>query len=181
VPREGFWLVVSALEPYKRVELAVEAASRAGARLVVVGEGSCRAGLAARAGPGVEWPGRVSLERLRDLYRRARALLYPQVEDFGISAVEAQACGLPVVARGAGGALDTVIDGRTGVLCPGEDAEALLAGVRRCPDPSDPGVASACRDNALRFAEDRFDERIEGAMRRALAGGLTPSGPTNVG
>ena len=121
------WLVVSALEPYKRVDVAIEAARHAGRDLVIVGDGSQRERLMAMArsgaGPGVRFEGRVSLERLRELYRGARALIFPQVEDFGIAAVEAQACGTPVIARAAGGALETVIDGVTGVLVPEHDGD----------------------------------------------------------
>lgn len=173
--REGFWLVVSALEPYKRVDVAVEAAARAGVPLVVVGDGSVGSALRARAGPGVRWLGRVSDERLRELYRTARALLHPQVEDFGIAAVEAQACGLPVAARGQGGALDTVADGLTGALAPEDGPAALESAARRCPDPARPEVARACRENAERFAAERFDERMRGLMLAALR----PSGPTD--
>lgn len=168
VPREGFWLVVSALEPYKRVDLAIDAANLAGARLVVAGEGSIRKALAARAGPGVEWLGRVGDERLRDLYRRARLLVFPQVEDFGIVAVEAQACGLPVVARAEGGALDTVRAGVTGALFESANAESVAMAAAACPDPENRKVLEACRANACAFSEraftDRMSELIEGVL-----------------
>ncbi|MBM4108105.1 MAG: glycosyltransferase family 4 protein [Phycisphaerae bacterium] len=170
--REGFWLVVSALEPYKRVDLAIDAARLAGARLVIAGAGSMRRALARRAGSGVEWLGRVSDERLRDLYRRARLLVFPQVEDFGIVAVEAQACGLPVVARGEGGALDTVCPGVTGAFFASPDAQSVVAAARACPDPSDPAVASACRGHAGQFDEGTF----EGRMLAAIGGLLGRAG-----
>ncbi|QKK07902.1 MAG: glycosyltransferase [Planctomycetota bacterium] len=105
VPREDFWLFAGALEPYKRADLAAEAALHAGARLVIVGTGSIEDSLRRQYEPkGVEFRGRVTDEQLRDLYRRARLLAFPQIEDFGITAVEAQACGCPVVARDLGGA-----------------------------------------------------------------------------
>lgn len=167
--REDFWLVVSALEPYKRIDLALDAAHAAGARLVIVGDGSLRRTLLRRTGPGVEWLGRVSDERLRDLYRRARLLVFPQIEDFGIVAVEAQACGLPVVARAAGGALDSVVPGVTGVLFDAPHAEAIVAAARACPDPADPAAARACREQALTFSEPAFDRRMSSLIDQVLA------------
>lgn len=168
-PREDFWLVVSALEPYKRIDLALDAARVARARLVIAGDGSLRRTLSRRAGPGVEWLGRVSDERLRNLYRRARLLLFPQIEDFGIVAVEAQACGLPVVARAAGGALDSVNPGVTGVFFDAPDAEAIVAAARACPDPAEPAVARACREHALAFSEPAFDRRLSSLIDEVLA------------
>jgi glycosyltransferase involved in cell wall biosynthesis len=163
-PREadGPWLVVSALEPYKRVDLAIDAANRARHALIVVGDGSERASLEARAGPTVTFTGRVGDDQLAAHYQRASLLLFPQIEDFGIVAVEAQACGLPVVARAAGGALESVLDASavgearsTGVLFDQATPQSLLAAIARCPRNPD-----ACRANAERFSESRFDEAI---------------------
>jgi glycosyltransferase involved in cell wall biosynthesis len=158
VPREDFLLVVSALEPYKRVDLAIAAANRARAPLRVVGDGSLAESLTAAAGPTVELLGRVSEEALRDLYRRARALLFPQLEDFGLVAVEAQACGCPVIALAAGGALETVSPA-SGLLVPEQtvpawcDAIGSLAERRFDPE--------ACRASAERFAAPIFDARMK--------------------
>ena len=170
VPREDFWLVVSALEPYKRTHVAMEAARRANARLIVAGGGSQLEALRGAATRGQQVLGRVSDETLRSLYRRARMLIFPQVEDFGIVALEAQACGCPVVARGEGGALDTVLDGKTGVLCtpeedPAREVEALIAGAARCPHD-----ASACRSHAEKFGEEAFRTRLLEVLGR-----VTPS------
>lgn len=153
---DGPWLVVSALEPYKRVELAIDAAMQAGHELVVVGDGSQRRVLETRSGGRVKFLGRVSDERLREVYAQASLLLFPQVEDFGIVAVEAQASGLPVVARRAGGAIDIIVDGATGALFDEDSVESLLAGVERCPR----ACADACRENAGRFSEQRFDAEM---------------------
>ena len=128
-PRDGPWLVAAALEPYKRTELAIEAARRANKELLVVGDGSQRRRLEREAGPHTRFLGRLGDERLRELFRSASLLLFPQLEDFGILAVEAQACGMPVVARRAGGALDTVVDGVTGAFF--DDADDAMRSSRR--------------------------------------------------
>jgi glycosyltransferase involved in cell wall biosynthesis len=104
----------------------------------------------------VTFAGRVQDAELREHYRKARMLMFPQVEDFGIVAVEAQACGLPVVARKAGGALDTVQDGVTGALFDEPTVESLVKATIRCPRRSD----AACRVNAERFSEQAFDAGI---------------------
>ena len=163
--REDFWLVVSALEPYKRVDLAIEAAKLVGARLVIAGTGSQEKALRARAGRHARFLGRVSDEELRGLYRRAELLVFPQVEDFGIVAVEAQACGCPVVARRAGGALESVVAGRTGAFFDAPEARELAKATRDVPS----GCGRACRENALRFGEELFDARMMRLIGRELA------------
>ncbi|MBK7403948.1 MAG: glycosyltransferase [Phycisphaerales bacterium] len=167
VAREDFWLFVGALEPYKRVDLAIEAAGRAGILLKVAGHGSLLADVRRRVGSSlVEVLGRVSDDALLDLYRRARLLIFPQIEDFGITAVEAQACGCPVVARRAGGALDTVLEGQTGAFFNAPDPDAVVAAARECPEGGPP-----CRANAERFSEAKFDARMAAHMLDALADG----------
>ena len=109
----GF-LVVSALVPYKRVDVAIEACRAVGAPLTIVGRGPEDARLRQMAGPDVTFLGWRSDDEIRDLYGRAAAVLLPGVEDFGMVPVEAQACGAPVVALRAGGACETIVDGVTG-------------------------------------------------------------------
>jgi glycosyltransferase involved in cell wall biosynthesis len=159
------WLVVSALEPYKRIDIAIQAANRAKEPLAIVGNGSQRGALEAVAGPTVRFLGRVSDEELIGWYLRSRLLLFPQVEDFGLVAVEAQACGLPVVARREGGALETVAEGVTGTFFADSTPESLLAAVASCPASCD----RACRENAAHFSPERFDasmrEQIAAVMR----------------
>jgi len=165
VEREPWLLIASALEPYKRVELAIEAANRRGWPLKVAGKGSQSAALKAMAGPTVSLLGWVDEAALRDLYRRARALLYPQVEDFGITAVEAQACGCPVVAFEAGGALDSVTN-NTGVLFSEQSADGLCEAIDTLDGRSiDP---MACRRNAERFSEDVFDQAMIAQVREMV-------------
>ncbi len=154
--RADYWLCVGALEPYKRVDLAVLAANKLNQDLLIIGRGTESRTLRRLAGPKVRFLGYVTDEELREHYRRARLLLFPQVEDFGIVAVEAQACGLPVVARRAGGAADTVLEGYTGALFDEPVMEQLIAATIRCPRRCD----SACRVNAERFSERVFDAAI---------------------
>jgi len=127
---DNYCLMVSALSPYKRVDLAIEACGRLGVELRVVGEGPERNKLEQSPDSGAKLLGRVSDEDLRRLYRGARCLIQPGVEDFGISSVEALACGCPVVALGQGGVLDIVDDGRHGILYEdGESSSSLAAAI----------------------------------------------------
>jgi glycosyltransferase involved in cell wall biosynthesis len=148
------FLIVSALVPYKRIDVAIAACARAGARLRIVGTGPERERLERLAGPTVEFLGGVSDAGIRDEYRRATAVLMPGEEDFGIVPVEAQACGRPVVALARGGALETVIDGETGVLFPDATADSLagaLDRVRRLTCD-----AARIRAHAERFSRARY-------------------------
>ncbi len=155
--REDVWLYVGALEPYKRVDLAIAAAKKLNQRLIIIGAGSEMHRLANLArGSRVQFLGRVDDFTLREHYRKARLLIFPQVEDFGITAVEAQACGLPVVARRAGGALDSVIDAQTGALFDQPAIDSLIPAAIRCPRRCD----AVCRVNAERFSEQVFDAAI---------------------
>jgi glycosyltransferase involved in cell wall biosynthesis len=129
---DGFFLVVSALVPYKRVDLAVRAATALGEKLVVVGEGGEMERLRGMAGPTVEFTGWRSDPEISEYYAACRALLFPGEEDFGIVPVEAIATGKPVVAYGRGGALETVLTGpslRTGVLFREQTVESLIRGM----------------------------------------------------
>ena len=125
-------LVVAALAPYKRVDLAIQACEAADVPLVVVGEGPERARLERLAAGRTRFLGRVEGERLRDLYRRAHLFLQPGVEDFGIAAVESLACGTPVVAVGLGGILDIVTPGEHGLLIPRAEAPLLRDAIDNC-------------------------------------------------
>lgn len=167
-PRQSHWLAIGALVPYKRFDLAIAAAKAAGAELTIIGDGPDRDRLLQLAGSGVTFLGSVDEPALIEHLRRARLLIYPQVEDFGITAVEAQACGCPVLARRAGGALETVIDGTTGVLFEGDGPAEIARAADRVP-PDSPELRSACRSNAERFSEARFDRAIATIIDQTLS------------
>jgi glycosyltransferase involved in cell wall biosynthesis len=127
--RDDYFLVVSRLVPYKRIDVAVEAFNRLKLPLLVIGDGRDRATLQAKAGSNVHFLGTVPDDEVRRYFSRCRALIFPGEEDFGITPVEAQAAGRPVIAYAGGGALDTVQDGVTGKLFHPQTAEALAEAV----------------------------------------------------
>jgi glycosyltransferase involved in cell wall biosynthesis len=154
IPGQHF-LIVSALVPYKRIDVALSACEHIGARLRIVGDGPDRSRLERLAGSSVEFVGRVSDEAVRDEYRHALAVLLPGEEDFGIAPVEAQACGRPVVALGRGGALETVINGETGVLT---EPDGLVDGLKRVS--IERFDSDRIRKHAMRFSRDRYDQEM---------------------
>jgi glycosyltransferase involved in cell wall biosynthesis len=127
---DDYFLVVSRLVPYKRLDIVIEAFNRLGVPLKIVGRGRQRSRLAALAGPNIEFLGPVSQDELRRLYSRCRALIWPEASDFGIAPVEVQASGRPVIAYAAGGALETVVGGKTGVFFHQQTPAALIAAVQ---------------------------------------------------
>lgn len=157
-PARGYFLIVSALVPYKKIGLAVEAFNRSGEPLKVVGTGPDFRKLRRRARPNIEFLGAVPADCLRDLYRGALALLMPGEEDFGICAVEAQACGTPVIAYDRGGVCESVIPGETGVFF----SEPSPAGLQGALD-NFRGLkfnTSGLRANAVRFSRPLFKQRL---------------------
>jgi glycosyltransferase involved in cell wall biosynthesis len=153
-----FALVVSALVPYKRIDLAIAACRLANVPLKITGDGPERAALERLAGPDVQFLGRRSDDELRDLYRSAAMTLLPGEEDFGIVPLEAQACGRPVVALGRGGALETVIAGETGILVDDSTAEAFAGGIAEAMNRT--FDAGAIRRHAERFGRARFGDEM---------------------
>jgi glycosyltransferase involved in cell wall biosynthesis len=167
VSPERHFLIVSAFVPYKRLEIAIDACRRVGAPLRIVGDGPDRDRLERLSGPDVTFLGAVPDERLRDEYQRARALIMPGEEDFGIVPVEAQACGRPVVALARGGARETVTDGETGVLFADADAESLAGALRRMETLS--FDSARIRANAERFSRDRHAAAMQAVIDDTLA------------
>ena len=168
-PSDGSFLVVSALVPYKRIDVAIGAAMQVGARLRIVGTGPDEARLRAVAGSGIEFLGALSDEALRDAYRSAQALVLPAEEDFGISPVESLACGRPVIALGRGGARETVEPGVTGLLVDEPSVEAFAAAMqaigRLAFDPI------RLRAHAERFSVERFESSFRAVLQETLMSG----------
>jgi glycosyltransferase involved in cell wall biosynthesis len=167
---QPFLLVVSALVPYKRLDLAIRAAAAARMSLTIVGQGPEEARLRALAsspGADVSFRGWLADEEIADLYRRCRAAVMPGVEDFGMVPVEAQACGRPVVALGEGGALDTVVDGVTGILVRENTVDAFAAAFREIATRE--FDAAAIRRHAESFGRDRFQREFQAVVDAAVA------------
>jgi glycosyltransferase involved in cell wall biosynthesis len=163
-PPEDFDLVVSQLVPYKRIDVAVAAYTKLVRKLVVIGEGSERARLEALAGPSVTFLGAQPGGVLQDHFRRGRALIFPGVEDFGITPLEAMASGRPVIAYRAGGVLETVVDGATGLFFDEQTPESLADALARFDAMSfDPAV---CRAQAERFGPERFRAEFGAYLER---------------
>ena len=161
-----FDLIVSALVPYKKVGLAVDAYTASGRPLKVVGVGSGEAVMRGSAGANVEFLGWQSDEAVLALYRRCRMLVFPGEEDFGIVPLEAQACGRPVVAFGRGGALETVVDGVSGLFFEQQDAESLNEAVSRAERVS--WDSATIREHAQRFGIEAFIDGLSRSVRETL-------------
>lgn len=162
-----YFLCAGRFVAYKRFEVAIEAAEAAGVRLIVAGEGPESARLRRAASRHTEFKLSPTREELRDLYRGARAFVFPGVEDFGMMLVEAQACGTPVIAQGRGGAIEAVRDGETGLLYDGDSAADLSRALTSF-DPSAYNRA-AVRRHAEGFGLDRFDDAIKAVVRDAVS------------
>jgi glycosyltransferase involved in cell wall biosynthesis len=169
-PDFGF-LIVSALVPYKRVDVAIEACRHVGVPLTIVGRGPELARLEQLAGGSsdISFLGWRNDHEVRELYQRAAGVLLPGIEDFGMVPVEAQACGTPVVALGAGGACETVRHAATGILVADDSVDAFAAGIDQCRRTSfDP---EAIRASAERFSRERFLRDFPSVVSDALGAG----------
>ena len=167
-PPEDFLLVVGEVTGHKRTQVALEAARLARLPIVVVGDGPDLRALRERYAPTATFAGRLDDADLAELYSRALAVVVPNVEEFGIVAVEAQAAGRPVVAVGAGGVKETVIHGYTGLLVDKGSPAALAAALRQVPNMGfDP---DAIVRHAQRFSRERFQDHLLKYVEAAVAG-----------
>jgi glycosyltransferase involved in cell wall biosynthesis len=173
LPREEYYLVVSAFAPYKRLDLAIAACRRLGRHLVVIGSGQDEARLRKQAGPQTHFLGWQPNDIIRDHLRRCRALLFPGEEDFGIVPVEAQACGTPVIAFGRGGATETVLSPAarhepTGLWFEEQTADCLAGALVRFEKRAGDFSPAAARRQAQQFNQGRFAEQLLGFLGRLL-------------
>ena len=156
--QRDYFLAFSELVPYKKMDVVVEAFNRLGLKLIVVGDGPQLTQLKQMAGPNISFRGRVADDALPGLYQNARALIFMPKEDFGIIPLEAMACGTPVIAYGAGGALETVVADETGLFFAEQTSDALIAAIQKFEGCSfDPHIVRA---QAQRFGAAGFQEQI---------------------
>jgi len=166
-PARKYYLIVSALVPYKRIDLAIAAFNLRGWPLKIVGGGPDYKKLKKLASQNIEFLGQVPAERLRLLYQEAKALILPGEEDFGITALEAQACGTPVIAYGRGGAKETVVPDETGLLFP----ELTVAGLESGLDKFQ-GLElnkTIIRSNAMKFSRAAFKQKMTSYFEKKWA------------
>jgi glycosyltransferase involved in cell wall biosynthesis len=164
--RGEYHLIVSALVPYKRIELAIDAATATNRRLVIIGGGPLLGSLRRRGGTNVELLGPVPTAVIVERMAGARSLILPGVEDFGITPLEAMALGTPVVALGEGGVLDSVVPGRTGIFFERPEVDSL----RRALDEVEAAQwdRAALRKHAAAFSRERFHRQLGAAVERLI-------------
>jgi glycosyltransferase involved in cell wall biosynthesis len=166
--KDDFYLTASRMVPYKRIDLIVEAfAAMPDKKLVVIGDGPDFRKVQAKAGPNITLLGYQPFPVLKDHLQRARAFVFAAEEDFGILPVEAQACGTPVIAYGKGGALETVVDGVTGIFFDEQTTQSLTAAVHRFEQQRHQFAPTTIRNNALRFSVENFLEKFRTFVEQA--------------
>lgn len=158
--KEEFYLIVSRLVTYKRVDLAVQAFNQLGLPLVIIGDGGERENLQKQAKNNVRFLGRLSDEEIAGWYSRAKAFVFCGEEDFGITPVEAQAAGTPVIAYGRGGVLDTVVDGQTGIYFMDATAQSLCDAIHKFEQQGVACTAEEIKQHAEQFSLKRFQQEI---------------------
>jgi glycosyltransferase involved in cell wall biosynthesis len=159
---ERYFLIVSRLVAYKKIEIAIEAFNRLGWRLKIIGTGNQMKKLKKMAKENIKFLGQLTDEQVISYYQNCQAVIFPQEEDFGLVPIEAQACGRPVIAYRKGGVLETVIEGKTGLFFTGQTPAALIKTVRKFRDFG----AAACRRQAEKFSQERFKKEFEQTVKR---------------
>ena len=164
--KEEFYLTASRMVPYKKIDLIVEAFSQTDKKLLVIGDGPDMAKIKSKAGKNVELLGFASDETMADLMGRAKAFVFAAEEDFGITPVEAQACGTPVICFGRGGARETVLDGESGLYFMEQNTKELLAAVAKFEQNYDKFEPAKIRENSLKFSRARFEAEIKSYVEK---------------
>lgn len=165
---DDYYLVVSRFVYYKRIDLAIQACNQLGKWLVIVGGGEEEKKLKALAGPTIQFMGRLDDEEMMRYYTHAKAFLFPGEEDFGITPVEAQSAGCPVIAFGKGGALETVLAEKTGLFFEEQTAESLAECISRFEEQGVEFGRKEIREHSLKFGEERFRREIQEECRRVI-------------
>lgn len=169
--RDDFYLMAGQLVPYKRPDLAIRAFNSSGKKLVVIGTGAMEKELRRIAAPNITFLGHQPLPVLKDHYARCRALVFPGIEDFGIVPLEAMSSGAPVLAMKAGGALETVLEGKTGLFFAHQTEEALQEAITRFEATRHQFIPQVIHDHAQTFAITAFTQRMEQCISDASASG----------
>jgi len=164
--KEEFYLTASRMVPYKKIDLIVEAFSQTDKKLLVIGDGPDMAKIRSKAGKNVELLGFADDKTMADLMGRARAFVFAAEEDFGITPVEAQACGTPVICFGRGGARETVLDGESGLYFMEQNTKELLAAVAKFEQNYDKFEPAKIRENSLKFSRARFEAEIKSYVEK---------------
>ena len=157
---DDYFVIVSRLEPYKNIGLAVEAFNQNGKELVIIGTGSDENNLKAKAHKNIEFLGWQSDKSVHEYMKNAKAFIFPGEEDFGITPVESMACGRPVIALERGGTLETIVDGKTGLFFKVETAESLNAAIEKLEKDYTSFTPINCRKQAEKFSAENFEKEI---------------------
>lgn len=165
---EDYFLIISALSPFKKIDLAISAFNKMGKPLIIIGDGLHRKALEALAGPTVKLLGRKSDEEVKRYLQSARALIFPGEEDFGIAPVEAMACGRPVIAYGKGGVTESVVDGLTGVFFEEPTTASLEAAVARFYELEPRFDRDVIQERAKMFSRKKFVDRFRGIVEKLI-------------
>ncbi|HSV94996.1 MAG TPA: glycosyltransferase [Spirochaetia bacterium] len=165
--KRDYYLIVSRLVPYKKVDLAIRSFNKIKKTLLVVGTGSEENNLKKIAGKTIEFVGAVDDNQLVSLYKNAKAVIFPQMEDYGLVPIESQACGTPVIAFGKGGALETIIENKTGVFFDEQTVESLVKAINKFEKLSI--NSQDCHKNSLRFNNQAFKKSFLNYFTNATA------------